>query len=39
MGPYPRLCRNTAASRDQPGITIERSAVSLEKAIIELQKV
>ena len=39
MGPFPRLCRNTAASRDQPGIVIERNAVSLEKAIIELQKV
>lgn len=38
MGPYPRLCRNTAASRDHPGITIERNAVSLEKAVIELQK-
>lgn len=38
MGNFPRLCRNTAASRDQPGITIERNAVSLEKAVIELQK-
>lgn len=38
MGPFPRICRNTTASRDQPGITIDRNAVSLEKAVIELQK-
>lgn len=38
MGDFPRLCRNSLSSRDHPGIIIERNAVSLEKAVIELQK-
>jgi hypothetical protein len=38
MGEFPRLCLNAMASRDHPGIVIERSAASLEKAVIELQK-
>jgi hypothetical protein len=36
MGPFPRM--TVAASKSGSGITIERTAVALEKAIMELQK-
>ena len=37
MGPFPRLC-SLSLPKDHPGITIERTQLSLERAVIELQK-
>ena len=37
MGEFPRLC-SLSLPKDHPGITIDRTQLSLEKAVIQLQK-